>query len=175
MNQEDWLPLFKWQQKYDQHLFSAFDENYQSLLKDNRIFRAILDELGEWNHTYKPVWGWWQKKKKGMERQRQLEEYADILHFVISYCIAISGGIPKLPDTPMPETASGEDDFIDAVMKLMAWSDARRALKDPEEAVKNLLESMLALAANARISKEEILSSFFEKGETNEKRITQGY
>ena len=46
---------------------------------------AYLDEVGELIHELKPLWCYWKKAQKEVDKQRVLEELADCLHFALSY------------------------------------------------------------------------------------------
>ena len=46
---------------------------------------AYLDEVGELIHELKPLWCYWKKSQKEVDKQRVLEELADCLHFALSY------------------------------------------------------------------------------------------
>lgn len=46
---------------------------------------AYLDEVGELIHELKPLWCYWKKQHKEIDKQRVLEELSDCLHFALSY------------------------------------------------------------------------------------------
>ena len=46
---------------------------------------AYLDEVGELIHELKPLWCYWKKDNKPVDKRRVLEELSDCLHFALSY------------------------------------------------------------------------------------------
>ena len=48
---------------------------------------AYLDEVGEFIHELKPLWCYWKKEKKPIDKQKVLEELSDCLHFYLSYTL----------------------------------------------------------------------------------------
>ena len=56
---------------------------------DERLINiAYLDEVGEFLHELKPLWGYWKKEKKPIDKQRVLEELSDCFHFYLSFILA---------------------------------------------------------------------------------------
>ena len=62
---------------------------------------AYLDEVGELIHELKPLWCYWKKSQKEVDKQRVLEELADCLHFALSY------ELNRLEDEPGLEEWNG--------------------------------------------------------------------
>ena len=54
-------------------------------LNPNLIKIAYLDEVGELIHELKPLWCYWKKNNKEVNKRRVLEELSDCLHFALSY------------------------------------------------------------------------------------------
>ena len=54
-------------------------------LSPKSIKIAYLDELGELIHELKPLWCYWKKDNKPVNKRRVLEELSDCLHFALSY------------------------------------------------------------------------------------------
>ena len=59
---------------------------------------AYLDEVGELIHELKPLWCYWKKSQKEVDKQRVLEELADCLHFALSYELNRKESEPKLEE-----------------------------------------------------------------------------
>ena len=59
---------------------------------------AYLDEVGELIHELKPIWCYWKKSQKEVDKQRVLEELADCLHFALSYELNRKESEPKLEE-----------------------------------------------------------------------------
>lgn len=62
---------------------------------------AYLDEVGELIHELKPLWCYWKKSQKEVDKKRVLEELADCLHFALSY------ELNRLEDEPGLEEWNG--------------------------------------------------------------------
>ena len=59
---------------------------------------AYLDEVGELIHELKPIWCYWNKSQKEVDKHRDLEELADCLHFALSYELNRKESEPKLEE-----------------------------------------------------------------------------
>ena len=69
---------------------SMLDEKFKEKmniesLNPNLIKVAYLDEVGELIHELKPIWCYWKKNNKEVNKRRVLEELSDCLHFSLSY------------------------------------------------------------------------------------------
>ena len=80
----DFLELLKRQQMLDEKFKEkmGLDE-----LDGDLINIAYLDEVGEFIHELKPLWCYWKKEKKQIDKQRVLEELSDCFHFYLSYML----------------------------------------------------------------------------------------
>lgn len=54
-------------------------------ISKEQIDLATLDEIGEFTHELKGDWCWWKKSQKPVDRNKALEELADVFHFVLIY------------------------------------------------------------------------------------------
>ena len=54
-------------------------------ISKEQIDLATLDEIGEFTHELKGDWCWWKKSQEPVDRNKALEELADIFHFVLIY------------------------------------------------------------------------------------------
>ena len=69
---------------------SMLDEKFKEKMGieklDPKLIKvAYLDEVGELIHELKPLWCYWKKEHKEIDKQRALEELSDCLHFALSY------------------------------------------------------------------------------------------
>lgn len=76
------------QAKLDETLLKVRGFTYSDLLRQRAYDRAILDELGELNHELKGDWCWWKKTQAPADEKKVLEEFVDVLHFVLSWQLA---------------------------------------------------------------------------------------
>ena len=54
-------------------------------ISKEQIDLATLDEIGEFTHELKGDWCWWKKSQEPVNRNKALEELADVFHFVLIY------------------------------------------------------------------------------------------
>lgn len=52
-------------------------------IDEEKLNLAILDEIGELNHNLKSNWCWWKKTQPPVNKEKVLEELADLWHFVL--------------------------------------------------------------------------------------------
>lgn len=78
--------MIKLQKEVDQNIFEAHGMNGYDDISIIDLNRAILDEIGELNHELKPNWCWW-KKCQPVDKARVLEEFVDVIHFVLMRAI----------------------------------------------------------------------------------------
>lgn len=89
------LEMFKLQLEEDRKVHEEFNISYFDLLEGDSYFSALLDEFGELNHEEKAEWCWWKKNVSQVDRDKVLEEFSDITHFVLSYCLALNSRIKE--------------------------------------------------------------------------------
>lgn len=82
---------------------SMLDEKFKEKMgikkiKPKLIKIAYLDEVGELVHELKPLWCYWKKNNKEVDKQRVLEELSDCLHFALSYDLETVDGIYEYID-----------------------------------------------------------------------------
>lgn len=151
------------QASYDQKVLAKFDTSYEEILAKHGYFFAILDEFGEWNHTRKARWGWWQVHKDEPSREMELEEFADILHFCISHDIAIRGHAMKGHELA-PQGINGIEDGIS---KIMSYLESGYSL--------TLTDVLLDIGQAAGYSMDEIFEAYMAKNKINRERLENGY
>ena len=83
-----WRKMLKLQQKLDERIVQGNGITYKDLLEGNWYVSAVLDELGELNHELKADWCWWKKTQAPVDEKKVLEEFVDVLHFVLSWQLA---------------------------------------------------------------------------------------
>lgn len=80
--------MLRLQAEEDMKVHREFGITYEKLLNEHRYFYALLDELGELNHELKSEWCWWKKNVSEVDRAKVVEEFSDVTHFILSFCIA---------------------------------------------------------------------------------------
>lgn len=75
-------------------------------LSPKSIKVAYLDEVGQLIHELKPLWCYWKKNNKEVNKRRVLEELSNCLHFALSYEINKTkndGNIIEYYNTSLPK------------------------------------------------------------------------
>lgn len=83
-----WNHMLQLQRKLDERIIQGNGLTYENILDAEGYRYALLDELGELNHELKKNWCWWKKSQKDVNHDRVLEEFVDMLHFVLSWSLA---------------------------------------------------------------------------------------
>lgn len=83
-NAEMLKEMLSMQEEYDQMVFEAHGmKNGYRDLRPDQIYLALIDEVGELNHELKADWCWWKNTQKPVDREKVLEELADVVHFIL--------------------------------------------------------------------------------------------
>lgn len=83
-----WRHMINLQMNLDRRIVMGNRLTYKNLLDNGWFEQALLDELGELNHELKKNWCWWKKTQAPVDREKVLEEFADCLHFILSWQLA---------------------------------------------------------------------------------------
>ncbi|WP_290450906.1 dUTP diphosphatase [Faecalibaculum rodentium] len=83
-----WRKMLKLQEKLDERIVMGNGLTYKDLLDGDWYVSAVLDEIGELNHELKADWCWWKKTQAPVDEKKVLEEFVDVLHFVLSWQLA---------------------------------------------------------------------------------------
>lgn len=80
------MKMMEMQKTYDELVFKAhMIHGYDDIDIDS----ALLDEIGELNHELKANWCWWKFSQKPVDKEAALEEFADVMHFVLMQMISV--------------------------------------------------------------------------------------
>lgn len=85
-----WNQMLALQMQLDAEIMLKHEVHVPDLTRNgpgqlSRYQHAILDEVGELNHELKGQWCWWKDTQPMVERELVLEEFVDVLHFVLSW------------------------------------------------------------------------------------------
>lgn len=161
------------QQALDEAIFAEHGGSYEEVLKKRGYFWAILDEIGEWNHEQKPSWCWWKKDKKPINRQKELEELVDILHFAMSHDLALCKGDPEeaLREIQVDlEMADLVTDPVQVIRTMIIWADDID-YEDPATLTSDFIELLFFLP----YSFDEIYEAYMAKNKINFERLANDY
>lgn len=85
MNETDLRMIETMLKKQDELNSAIMKEFGLTTISKEQIDMATLDEIGEFTHELKGDWCWWKKSQEPVNRNKAMEELADIFHFVLIY------------------------------------------------------------------------------------------
>lgn len=85
MNETDLRMIETMLKKQDELNSAIMKEFGLAIISKEQIDLATLDEIGEFTHELKGDWCWWKKSQEPVDRNKVLEELADVFHFVLIY------------------------------------------------------------------------------------------
>lgn len=140
-------------------------------ISKEQIDLATLDEIGEFTHELKGDWCWWKKSQEPVDRNKVLEELADVFHFVLIYEL-LYGKRNYLADSecnlesprsylPMVQMDIGLG-IATALTRIIDLADSR-------------LMYLLALSEHLGFCLEEIYAAYMRKNAINMERLKNGY
>lgn len=174
MRTEDINEMLELQKDYDKMVFSKHNTDYSEVSRKNGIFYAVLDEIGEWNHENKPLWCWWKFGVGEVERSAALQEYIDVVHFVLSYCIGLNGG-----EVPQTGNIVGSLDhrmptLIIGLLQLLNREVTKHKQSTVDD-IPRILKTLFSIGRLCGFGDWEILDEYKRKNEINRERVRTGY
>lgn len=163
--------MFELQKEYDRMVFNAHGLGGYEVIKGDSILAALMDELGELNHEIKSNWCWWKKSQTPMDRQKVLEEFADVVHFVLM----LINRNKRIMLDPFIEYK-----FIEGYMSVTGGSHMpaytmRTLLDKAFIGDRELGVALHKLAFDLGISDDEVYESYKAKNKVNRERVQNGY
>ena len=171
MNETD-LRMIETMLKEQDELNSAIMKEYGlTTISKEQIDLATLDEIGEFTHELKGDWCWWKKSQEPVDRNKVLEELADVFHFVLIYEL-FYGKRNYLADSecnlesprsylPMVKMDIGFG-LATALTRIIDLADSR-------------LMYLLALSEHLGFCLEEVYAAYMRKNAINMERLKNGY
>ncbi|MFD1335249.1 dUTP diphosphatase [Oceanobacillus iheyensis] len=161
----DWQALFNMQKQLDSYI----EENHgleKADLFDKKIL-ALLVELGELANETR-CFKFWSKKPRN-KQSVILEEYVDVIHFLMS--VGINKGYDSFESTNNQHINRSEIDQFQIVYEqtIMYKNEPNKAKYE------ELFSSCIDLGNILGFSEEDIQRAYLEKNEINYKRQNQGY
>lgn len=159
--------MIRLQADLDRVIFRAHGMTGYQDIKSNDLNSAIFDEVGELNHELKPQWCWW-KKCEPVNCERVLEEFTDVVHFVLMRALKLSS---------TEELVKGFR--YEATGLLNQWQDNRCAYRELARdygwgAFKDGV-ILYRVAQQLEFTWEEVYEAYKKKNETNRRRARNGY
>ena len=171
-----WRKMLKLQAKLDERIVKGNGLTYKDLLYGNRYVSAILDEIGELNHELKADWCWWKKTQAPVDEKKVLEEFVDVLHFVLSWQLA-HHEVTGLPLSKFTAIAFSEYE------NPIAATETRRVVSAFQPMMLRLSEcnayppvsQLMWLMRCLKLDFEDVYEAYLAKNKVNHQRQDQGY
>lgn len=140
-------------------------------ISKEQIDLATLDEIGELTHELKANWCWWKKSQEPVNRNKALEELADVFHFVLIY--ELFYGKRTYLDNPEYNLESYRD-YMPMVQMDIGFGIAN-ALTRIIDLADGRLMYLLALSEHLGFCLEEVYAAYMRKNAINMERLKKGY
>lgn len=162
----DWNQLFEMQKELDTYIENNHDLSKVNLFQQKHL--ALLVELGELANETR-CFKFWSTKPRN-DQQVILEEYVDVLHFLMS--IGIENGFIYQTEGKIEqeETLTESECFYQVYAKAVAYRE-----KTTNENYQQLFWWSLQLGNLLGFSDKDIQKAYLEKNQVNYQRQDQGY
>lgn len=171
MNETD-LRLIEAMLKKQDELNSAIMKEFGlTTISKEQIDLATLDEIGEFTHELKGDWCWWKKSQEPVDRNKALEELADVFHFVLIYEL-LYGKRKYLTD---PEQYWGSPCSYMPMVQMVIGFGIANALISILKLVDGRLMYLLALSEHLGFCLDEVYAAYMRKNAINMERLKNGY
>lgn len=166
--QEMFETMLKKQEELNSDIMKEFG---LTTISKEQIDMATLDEIGEFTHELKGDWCWWKKSQEPVNRNKALEELADIFHFVLIY--ELFYGKRKYLTDPEQYRESPRD-YMPMVQMDIGFGIAN-ALITILKLEDGRLMYLLALSEHLGFCLEEVYAAYMRKNAINMERLKNGY
>lgn len=172
MNEADLRMIETMLKKQDELNSAIMKEFGLTTISKEQIDMATLDEIGEFTHELKGDWCWWKKSQEPVNRNKALEELADVFHFVLIYEL-LYGSKSYLADSEY-NRQKPEYNYLPMVKMDIGFGLAN-ALISILKLVDGRLMYLLALSERLGFCLEEIYAAYMRKNAINMERLKNGY
>lgn len=157
--------LFAKQSELDKRIHADKNVDYSSTLVERKL--ALLVELGEFANATRSFKFW--SIKASESKERLLDEYADVLHFLLSLGLAKNFRVEKI-EVSAPKIKALSTLIFDTYQKFEAFLISE-SLPD----YKSAFASFLAISKVTNFSESDIISAYLQKNAENFKRQDNNY
>lgn len=171
MNETDLRMIENMLKKQDELNSAIMKEFGLTTISKEQIDLATLDEIGEFTHELKGDWCWWKKSQEPVNRNKALEELADVFHFVLIYEL-LYGKRKYLTD---PEQYWGSPCSYMPMVQMDIGFGIANALISILKLVDGRLMYLLALSEHLGFCLEEVYAAYMRKNAINMERLKNGY
>ena len=156
-------PLFKKQKELDGYIYEKNNVTAKEVFE--RKIVALLVELGELANELQFFKYW--KENISIDRQRAIEEFIDVIHFVIG--LAVDLGVEEHEYTEMMPK-----DLNELFIGIANLATLLSVTKEKEHA-KSLLNNIIALGYQLGLDEQTVIEAYNKKNEVNYQRQENGY
>lgn len=155
--------------EYQKELDLAFSKKQKNQFSKQEIFNmqilAIIVEISEFANEVQSFKFW--KQNKNINKEKMLEEFADQIHFLTS--LALSFG---LESEIKPKIFSNDinSQFLKTFEQITVFKNS-----PTKNNLLFLYELILGFVPLLKLSEEEIIEAYFNKGQKNYQRIKNNY
>lgn len=172
MNETDLRMIETMLKKQDELNSAIMKEFGLTTISKEQIDLATLDEIGEFTHELKGDWCWWKKSQEPVNRNKALEELADVFHFVLIYELLYGKRTYLLDD--LGYDLESHRDYMHMVQVDIGFGIAN-ALITILKLVDGRLMYLLALSEHLGFCLEEVYAAYMRKNAINMERLKNGY
>lgn len=172
MNETDLRMIETMLKKQDELNSAIMKEFGLTTISKEQVDMATLDEIGEFTHEIKGDWCWWKKSQEPVDRNKALEELADIFHFVLIYELLY--GKRKYLTNFGYDQENGQYNYSHMVQVDIGFG-ITNALISILKLVDGRLMYLLALSEHLGFCLEEIYAAYMRKNAINMERLKNGY
>lgn len=161
--------MLKMQAKLDEAIMKEYG---LTTISKEQIDLATLDEIGEFTHELKGDWCWWKKSQEPVDKNKALEELADVFHFVLIYELFYGKRTYLLDD--LGYDLESPRDYMPMVQMDIGLGIAT-ALTRIIDLADSRLMYLLALSEHLGFCLEEVYAAYMRKNAINMERLKEGY
>lgn len=177
--------LIKLQKEYNFMVFEAHGQSGFLDISREAMDRALLDELGELNHEFKADWCFWRFTQEPVNRERALEELADVMHFVLMKVLRFAAYTEYDDYSRKHEIFNNTyiNQFIKAFddadhsddIDWIPWRFSDQCISLMRYAPDSLGTALASLIKECGFTFEEACESYKRKNAINRERVRSGY
>ena len=160
--------MLQMQAKLDE---AIMDEYGLTMLNEENLRIAILDEVGELTHELKGNWCWWKKTQAPVDNDKVLGELVDIWHFVLSYQNHFNFG------EEARLSYLNEEELSNGMLKQLRTkkSNLSKVLTCLVILESSIIPVSIAITEYLGFTVEQVYKAYCDKNKINYQRLESGY
>lgn len=160
--------MLQMQAKLDEAIMKEYG---LTMLNEENLRMAILDEVGELTHELKGNWCWWKKTQAPVDMGKVLGELVDIWHFALSYQNHFNGGEESMM------IFLSEKENVDIHLRRLRDKTIflPSALSDLAKYKWTIITALIAITEHLGFTVEQVYKAYCNKNKINYQRLKEGY